>query len=34
MEPRKFFMKAEVFANTKGFKGALLEDRLSANWQE
>ncbi|KAI2512201.1 hypothetical protein MHU86_2288 [Fragilaria crotonensis] len=29
MEPREFFMKAEVFAATKGFKRALLEDRVS-----
>ena len=31
MEPREFFMKSEVFAATKGFKRALLEDRVSPN---
>ena len=32
LEPRKFFMKAEVFAATKGFKRALLEDKVSPSW--
>jgi hypothetical protein len=32
LEPRKFFMKAEVFAATKGFKRALLEDRVLPSW--
>ena len=32
MEPREFFMKAEVFAATKGFKRALLEDRVLPSW--
>ena len=32
LEPREFFMKAEVFAATKGFKRALLEDKVSPSW--
>ena len=32
LEPREFFMKAEVFAATKGFKRALLEDRVLPSW--
>ena len=29
-----FFMKAEVFAATKGYKKALLEDKISPSWAE
>ena len=32
LEPREFFMKAEVFAATKGFKRALLDDRVLQSW--
>ena len=32
LEPREFFMKAKVFAATKGFKRALLEDKVSPSW--
>ena len=34
LEPREFFMKAEVFAATKGYKKALLEDKVSPSWAE
>ena len=34
LEPREFFMKAEVFAATKGYKKALLEDKISPSWAE
>ena len=33
VEPREFFTKAEVFAATKGFKQALLQDRVKAGWE-
>jgi hypothetical protein len=34
MEPHEFFTKAEVFAATRGFKKALLEDKVGPSWLE
>jgi hypothetical protein len=33
VEPREFFTKAEVFAATKGFKQAMLQDKVKAGWE-